>query len=127
MSKLLPGESLVLQEHPHWITVIRSLILPLALIVLVVLFDFTVFIPRSATDWAAILTLGVVALTVLWLIAVWVRWQSITYTLTDQRIKIESGVFGRQEKVIPIDRVPRRGRRRGCAGRRGPRPPAETG
>jgi uncharacterized membrane protein YdbT with pleckstrin-like domain len=105
MSKLLPGESLVLQEHPHWITVIRSLILPLALIVLVVLFDFTVFIPRSATDWAAILTLGVVALTMLWLIAVWVRWQSITYTLTDQRIKIESGVLGRQEKVIPIDRV----------------------
>ena len=36
---------------------------------------------------------------------VWIRWQSTTYTLTDQRIKIETGVFGRQEKVIPIDRV----------------------
>jgi len=41
----------------------------------------------------------------LWLIAVWIRWRSISYTLTDQRIKIESGVFGRQEKIIPIDRV----------------------
>jgi uncharacterized membrane protein YdbT with pleckstrin-like domain len=51
------------------------------------------------------LTLIVVALALLWLIVVWIRWQSITYTLTDQRIKLESGVFGRQEKVIPIDRV----------------------
>jgi uncharacterized membrane protein YdbT with pleckstrin-like domain len=105
MSKLLPGETLVLQEHPHWITVIRSLILPVALIILVALIDFTVFIPRNASDWAAFLTLGVVALTLMWLIVVWIRWQSITYTLTDQRIKLESGVFGRQEKVIPIDRV----------------------
>jgi uncharacterized membrane protein YdbT with pleckstrin-like domain len=47
----------------------------------------------------------VVALALLWLIVVWIRWQSTIYTLTDQRIKIETGVFGRQEKVIPIDRV----------------------
>ena len=36
---------------------------------------------------------------------VWIRWQSTTYTLTDQRIKIETGVFGRQSKMIPIDRI----------------------
>src|SRR5205085_1146325 len=48
---------------------------------------------------------GVIALALLWLIVVWIRWRSITYTLTDQRIAIETGVFGRQEKIIPIDRV----------------------
>jgi uncharacterized membrane protein YdbT with pleckstrin-like domain len=36
---------------------------------------------------------------------VWIRWRSILYTLTDQRITIEAGVFSRQEKIIPIDRV----------------------
>ena len=52
-----------------------------------------------------IVTLGAIAIAVLWLIVVWIRWQSTSYTLTDQRIKIETGVFGRQSKMIPIDRV----------------------
>ena len=108
MSKLLPGENLVLQDHPHWITVIKSVLAPVVLLVVVAIADFTLlgpgyglYIPRLRT----ILPLAVVALVLLWLIAVWIRWRSISYTLTDQRIKIESGVFGRQEKIIPIDRV----------------------
>jgi uncharacterized membrane protein YdbT with pleckstrin-like domain len=107
MSKLLPGENLVLKEHPHWITFVRSLILPIVLVALVVVSDFAFLGPTglNAPDFAKILTLIVVALAILWLVVVWIRWQSTTYTLTDQRIKIESGVFGRQEKVIPIDRV----------------------
>jgi len=100
--------NLVLQDHPHWITVIKSVLAPVVLLVVVAIADFTLlgpgygfYIPRLRT----ILTLAVVALVLLWLIAVWIRWRSISYTLTDQRIKIESGVFGRQEKIIPIDRV----------------------
>jgi len=51
------------------------------------------------------LTLAIVAIALLWLIVVWIRWRSIVYTLTDQRIKLESGVFSRSEKIIPIDRI----------------------
>jgi uncharacterized membrane protein YdbT with pleckstrin-like domain len=103
MSKLLPGENLVLKQHPHWITLVRSLTLPIVLVALVVIADITFL--NTSDPLRLYLTLIVVALALLWLIAVWIRWQSITYTLTDQRIKLESGVFGRQEKVIPIDRV----------------------
>lgn len=107
MSKLLPGENLVLKSHPHWITFVRALVLPILVLALVVIADFTflgpdgLYVPRLRTY----LTLIVAALAILWLIVVWIRWQSISYTLTDQRIKIETGVFGRQEKIIPIDRV----------------------
>jgi uncharacterized membrane protein YdbT with pleckstrin-like domain len=108
MSKLLPGENPVLKDHPHWITVIKSLVVPVVLVIVVAVADFTIlgpdygfYIPKLRT-W---LTLAVVALAILWLIVVWVRWQSTTYTLTDQRITIESGVFSRSEKIIPIDRV----------------------
>src|SRR5258706_6617524 len=108
MSKLLPGENLVLQDHPHWITVVKSVGVPVGLLVVVAVADFTIlgpdyglYVPRLR--W--ILSLAVIAIALLWLIVVWIRWRSISYTLTDQRIKIESGVFGRQEKVIPIDRV----------------------
>ncbi|HXJ49230.1 MAG TPA: PH domain-containing protein [Candidatus Acidoferrum sp.] len=107
MSNLLPGENLILKDHPHWVVLIKSVLVPVVLVILVVIADFTVLGPDNlyVPHLRTILSLGVVALTLLWLIVVWIRWQSTTYTLTDQRIKIETGVFGRQEKVIPIDRV----------------------
>ncbi|HYM96387.1 MAG TPA: PH domain-containing protein, partial [Candidatus Sulfotelmatobacter sp.] len=110
MSNMLPGENLVLKAHPHWVTLIRSLIIPVVVVLLVIWADFTILLDNYNTwnlplHFRTYLTLGVVALALLWLIVVWIRWQSTTYTLTDQRIKIETGVFGRQEKVIPIDRV----------------------
>src|SRR5258705_3169289 len=110
MSNLLPGENLVIKAHPHWIVLIKSVWIPIVAVVSVVIADFTILLdnynswglpPRFRTFF----TLGVVAIAGLWLIVVWIRWQSTAYTLTDQRIKIETGVFGRQEKIIPIDRV----------------------
>src|SRR6202165_5959369 len=104
MSNLLPGENLVLKEHQHWIFLAKALWVPIVVVVLVLVADFTI-IRDGNSSLRAILPLGVIALALLWLIVVWIRWRSTTYTLTDQRIKIETGVFGRQEKVIPIDRV----------------------
>ena len=107
MSKLLPGENLVLKHHPHWITLLKSVAVPVVLFLVVVVADFSLlgpdgyYVPKLRT----FLTLGAVALALLWFIVVWIRWQSITYTLTDQRIMIQSGVLSRQEKIVPIDRV----------------------
>lgn len=107
MSKLLPGENLVLKDHPHWITLVKSLVAPVVLFVVVLIADYTVLNPDNfyVPKLRTFLTFGVLALAILWFIVVWVRWRSITYTLTDQRITIEAGVFSRQEKIIPIDRV----------------------
>src|SRR5207244_11654466 len=108
MSKLLPGENLVLQDHPHWITVVKSAVVPVVLLVVVAVADFTILGPDYGfytPNLRKVLSGLVVAIAVVWFVVVWIRWQSITYTLTDQRIKIESGVFGRSEQVIPLDRV----------------------
>jgi uncharacterized membrane protein YdbT with pleckstrin-like domain len=108
MSKdLLPGENLIMLDHPHWIIVVKRVLAPIVLLIVVVVLDLTILRPGSLyiPKLRTILTLAVVAMVLLWLIVVWIRWQSISYTLTDQRIKIESGVFGRQTKTIPIDRV----------------------
>ncbi len=107
MSKLLPGENLVLENHPHWITVVKSLVAPVLLLIVVAVADFTLLGPGRlyTPNLRKVLSLAVIAIALAWLIAVWLRRQSISYTLTDQRIKIESGILGRQEKVIPIDRV----------------------
>jgi uncharacterized membrane protein YdbT with pleckstrin-like domain len=110
MSNLLPGENLVLKAHPHWIVLVKSVWIPIVLVVLVVVADFTVLKDNYnslglPTRFRTYLTLVTISVAGLWLIVVWIRWQSTTYTLTDQRIKIETGVFGRQEKIIPIDRI----------------------
>jgi uncharacterized membrane protein YdbT with pleckstrin-like domain len=101
---LLPGENLILRVHQHWIFIVKSLLLPIALLILVLIADFTV-LKTTGNNIPLIATLAVVAIALLWLIVVWIRWQSIAYTLTDQRIMLKSGVFSRQEKIIPIDRV----------------------
>jgi len=108
MSKLLPGENLVIKAHPHWVTIVKSVVVPVVLVLVVLVADLTLlgpdygfYVPKLRT----FLTLGVVALALLWLIVVWIRWQSINYSLTDQRITIQTGVISRQERIIPIDRV----------------------
>jgi uncharacterized membrane protein YdbT with pleckstrin-like domain len=103
-SQLLPGENLILKDHPHWIVVVKSLAAPIVLLIVAVIVDFTAT-NTGIENLRLIVTLGAIAIAVLWLIVVWIRWQSTSYTLTDQRIKIETGVFGRQSKMIPIDRV----------------------
>ena len=103
-SQLLPGENLILKDHPHWIVVVKSLAAPIVLLIVAVVVDFTAT-NTGIENLRLIVTLGAIAIAVLWLIVVWIRWQSTSYTLTDQRIKIETGVFGRQSKMIPIDRV----------------------
>jgi uncharacterized membrane protein YdbT with pleckstrin-like domain len=104
---LLPGENLILLDHPHWIVVVKSVLAPIVLLIVVAVADFTILGPGGyyVPQLRYTVSLAAIALVGLWLIVVWIRWQSVSYTLTDQRIKIESGVFGRQSKTIPIDRV----------------------
>lgn len=120
MSKLLPGENLVLKEHPHWITLVGSLVVPVVLLVIVAIADFTILGPASSLytpKLRTILSLIALAIALLWAIVVWIRWQSTTYTLTDQRIKIERGIFTRQEKIIAVDRVQDVSTKQGILGR----------
>src|ERR1700720_2686400 len=104
-SELLPGENLVLKAHQHWIVVVKSLVIPIVLLVIAGVVDLFVKSGTGIPHFRTIVSLAAIAIAGLWLIVVWVRWQSTAYTLTDQRIKIDTGVFGRSSKTIPIDRI----------------------
>ncbi|SRR5712691_714449 len=104
-SELLPGENLVLKAHPHWIVIVKSLVVPVVLVVVVAILDLTYLNANYVPHLRTVLSLAAIAIAGLWLIVVWVRWQATAYTLTDQRINIETGVFSRSSKTIPIDRV----------------------
>jgi uncharacterized membrane protein YdbT with pleckstrin-like domain len=104
-SVLLPGENLVLEAHQHWIVIVKSLVIPVALLVIAGVVDLFVKSGTGIPHFRTIVSLAAIAIAGAWLIVVWVRWQSTSYTLTDQRIKIDTGVFGRSSKTIPIDRI----------------------
>jgi uncharacterized membrane protein YdbT with pleckstrin-like domain len=104
-SELLPGENLVLKAHPHWIVIVKSVVIPVVLLVVVAILDITYLNANYVPHLRTILSLAAIAIAGLWLIVVWIRWQATSYTLTDQRINIETGVFSRSSKTIPIDRI----------------------
>src|SRR2546430_7266363 len=77
MSKLLPGENLVLQDHPHWITVVKSAVVPVVLLVVVAVADFTILGPDYGfytPNLRKVLSALVIAIALLWFIVVWIRW-----------------------------------------------------
>src|ERR1700704_2702732 len=100
-SDLLPGEKLVLKTHQHWVVLVKSLVIPVVLLVIALVVDLTVKSGTGIPHFRTIVTLVAIAIAGLWLIVVWIRWQATGYTLTDQRIKIETGVFGRSSKTSP--------------------------
>src|SRR5260370_2614998 len=105
-SELLPGENLVLKAHQHWIVIVKSVVVPVVLLVVVAILDLTYLNANYVPHLRTILSLAAIAIAGLWLIVVWVRWQATSYTLTDQRINIETGVFTRSSQPLPLDPLP---------------------
>ncbi len=105
MSNLLPGESIVMRRHPHWIVPFRSLLLPVAIVVLVGLLDVMLKPSLVASDVKMVVTLAALALLGGWAILNWLRWTTTSFTITDQRVILDVGILSHASKVIPIDRV----------------------
>lgn len=98
-------EQVVLDLHPHW----KQLVWPLLLLPLVVgLATYLVFIvpdgsARTPLRWAVIALAALVLLRfTLW---PFLRWQTTRYVLTNRRVVIRTGVFGRSGRDIPLTRV----------------------
>ena len=105
MAELLPGETVVLRRHRHWVVAVKSLVWPVLLLVLVGLGDHFLSQSLVARDVKTVATLAAVAILGLWLIVVWLRWNATCFTITDQRVILDTGVLSRSSKIIPIDRV----------------------
>jgi uncharacterized membrane protein YdbT with pleckstrin-like domain len=101
--KLLPGERLVKAAHRHWIVLVAQFAFPVALLALAIIVDLLV--GAASRDVKTVITLAALAVGGFWAIVVWVQWASVSFTLTDQRVILQAGVFSRATKVIALDRV----------------------
>jgi uncharacterized membrane protein YdbT with pleckstrin-like domain len=117
MPHLLPGENVVINRHQHWVMPVQAMALPALLLVAVVLGADILFRTQLSSDVKLILTLLGCAIAGAWAIVTWIRWSATAFTVTDQRVILDSGVFSRSSKVIPIDRVQDVSTRRSLMGR----------
>jgi uncharacterized membrane protein YdbT with pleckstrin-like domain len=99
----MPGETLMRTAHRHWLLLVKELLFPAALVALALVVDAAV--TAVAQDVKLVITLGALALAGLWAIVVWWQWASASFSLTDQRVLLMSGVISRTTKVIALDRV----------------------
>ena len=102
--KLMPGETAVMKLHRHWIVLLRSVVVPVVL-VLVAIGVVYLLGARATEEVKVVIVLAAVAVAGLWLIVGWIRWAAASFMLTDQRVILSYGVFSRSTKVIGLDRV----------------------
>jgi uncharacterized membrane protein YdbT with pleckstrin-like domain len=105
-TQLLTGERLALPPlRRHWILLVRKLAAPALAAVLSVGLADVVARGLLPSDVRLLLTLAVAVPFGLSVIAVWLRWEGDSLTVTDQRVVLLEGVFQRTSKVIPLVRV----------------------
>lgn len=105
-SLLGEGEEVVFTAHSHW----KNLVVPMLVTVLTVAGVAVIFVMvfKDSTDydWARWTVLAIAGI-VLLVFAGWpfISWLASTETLTTRRLISRDGVFSREGRDIPIDRV----------------------
>ncbi|HWB36955.1 MAG TPA: PH domain-containing protein [Rugosimonospora sp.] len=103
---LTKDEKVEIHLHPHW----KALFWPVVLAVLVVIglgVAGFFMVPAGGATLIGFYALAVVGLVlIIWLtVAPWIRWRTTHYVFTNERVIMRTGVFSRQGRDIPLNRV----------------------
>jgi uncharacterized membrane protein YdbT with pleckstrin-like domain len=102
---LTKDEHVEIHLHPHW----KALVLPvLAAVVLVAaVLAAWLFLPEAGWSNIALIVIGAVALIlfVWWTVWPWLVWRTTHYVFTNERVIMREGVFSREGRDIPLNRV----------------------
>ena len=102
---LTGDEQVVLHLHPHWKTLIRPILVAVLAAAVVVL--ALIFLPDNGFGTVTRYIVGGLAvLLVIWL-AIWpfLVWRTTHYVFTDERVLLQNGIFSRDRRDIPLNRV----------------------
>ena len=94
------NEDVILDLHPHWSFFVAPGAALVASIVLAVL---------AATEvdetWATVPALVLVLVSLVWLVVRYAKWATTNFVVTTDRLIHRSGVFSKQGKEIPLERL----------------------
>jgi uncharacterized membrane protein YdbT with pleckstrin-like domain len=100
-----PAGRTIRSDHPHWITLVDTILLLVAIVGVAAVLIF--FVP----DWdvQTWVRLGIAALAVIvafvFAVVPFLRWFATRYLLTDQGLEIREGILNRSVRTIPIGRI----------------------
>jgi membrane protein YdbS with pleckstrin-like domain len=94
------NEELILDLHPHWWYIAKSLIV-LAIAVVLALVALAGGWPDPVRLLLALVVLG----TLIWFVERYLRWISTHFVLTTDRVIYRSGVIAKQGIEIPLERI----------------------
>lgn len=100
-SVLTKDEQVVVHLHPHWKAMIRPVFILVLAVAAVV--AAAILLDNNIT----LLVVGAAALlAVLWLsVWPWMKWRTTHYVFTTERVIMREGVFSRDGRDIPLNRV----------------------
>jgi uncharacterized membrane protein YdbT with pleckstrin-like domain len=94
------GEQVLVDTHPHWWMFAGSvtrLVLAIAVAIgIVVQFD------GKAVNYVGI---GLIAVTVVNLLVVYLKWRTTDFVLTSDRLVTRAGILSRNSREIPLERI----------------------
>jgi uncharacterized membrane protein YdbT with pleckstrin-like domain len=94
-------ESVVLHLHPHWKAMIRPVAILLVAIAAVV--ATLIWLDNEIVTYIVSAIAAVVA--VVFVVWPWLVWRTTHYVLTNERVLLQTGVFSRERRDIPLSRV----------------------
>jgi membrane protein YdbS with pleckstrin-like domain len=99
--ELTSNEKVVLHFHPHW----KQMVGPYAVLVVVVAGIIAAAV--SSINGILLAVLGAIGLIlVVWLTLIpFVKWRTVHYVITNERVIARRGVFSQHTENIPIDRI----------------------
>lgn len=102
---LTEGERLVLQLHPHWKTLVRPILVLIA--VLAAALALLILLPARSDPPIVKLIIGVVAVAAIlvWFTVPLLRWRTTSYELTNRRLRLRSGILSRSGRDFPLIRI----------------------
>ncbi|MDN4482397.1 PH domain-containing protein [Demequina lignilytica] len=106
---LSPGETVVIDSHPHWKALLGPVII--ALLAVTAMITTVVWTGNAAMSDTARTTILIVVAVVLGIIVIWwalspfIRWFATHFVVTDRRVIYRSGVFTKSGIDIPIARI----------------------
>jgi uncharacterized membrane protein YdbT with pleckstrin-like domain len=104
-SVLTKDEHVELHLHPHWKALFWPAVLAIVLIAATV--AAWIFLPKAGWSNIALLVIGAIALVLIIWFSVWpwLRWRTTHYVFTNERVIMRHGVFSREGRDIPLNRV----------------------
>jgi uncharacterized membrane protein YdbT with pleckstrin-like domain len=98
---LTEGEHVEMHLHPHWKALIRPVL------VLVLAIAAVVAVAIWLNNEIALYAVGIIALVaVAWLsFWPWLVWKTTHYVFTNERVLLQTGVFSRDRRDIPVSRI----------------------